>query len=160
MGGLGILNAVYHIPLYLMISRDYQNGWTNGGWRPSFVLFLLTGPQGNQYSPFCLLLFIFWTLRSFFVASLTCVVKCEGGMYSFTTTVPQKLRTVQKIKCNKRKNADFPVARRHLSSKALIQPAYLARIASWLAFVVAIFMVHEMATTKANQEMAPAKHAG
>ena len=30
-----------------------------------------------------------------------------------------------------------------ISLKALIQPAYLARVASWLAFVVAIFMVHE-----------------
>ena len=47
-----------------------------------------------------------------------------------------------------------------IALKALIQPAYLARVASWLAFVVAIFVVHEMATTKANQEMAPAKHAG
>ena len=32
--------------------------------------------------------------------------------------------------------------------KALIQPAYLARVASWLAFVVAIFMVHENGDNK------------
>ena len=34
------------------------------------------------------------------------------------------------------------------SLKALIQPAYLARVTSWLAFVVAIFMVHENGDNK------------
>ena len=32
--------------------------------------------------------------------------------------------------------------------KALIQPAYLARVASWLAFVVTIFMAHENGDNK------------
>ena len=38
--GLGNLNIVYYVLLYLMISRNYQNNWTNDGRRPSFVLFL------------------------------------------------------------------------------------------------------------------------
>ena len=33
--------------------------------------------------------------------------------------------------------------KKSLDLKALIQPAYLARVAPWLAFVVAIFMDHE-----------------
>ena len=34
------LNIVYCIPLYLMISRLYQNNWMNDGRYPSSVLFL------------------------------------------------------------------------------------------------------------------------
>ena len=44
--------------------------------------------------------------------------------------------------------------------KAPIQPSYLACVAPWLVFVVTIFMDHENATTKANQEISRAKHHG
>ena len=39
MRGMGNLNIVYCILLYFIISRNYQNNWTNNGNRPSFVLF-------------------------------------------------------------------------------------------------------------------------
>ena len=75
-------------------------------------------PQGNQYSPFCLLPFIFWTLRCIFG---TAVVELyvrgemrrrkdvkdtdlsrrgnakEPRMYNSTTAVPKMQRSVQKI---------------------------------------------------------------
>ena len=59
-------------------------------------------PQGNQYSLFCLLLFIFWTLRSFFGTAVV-LLRISPRMYNSTTAVPKKLRSVRKIKSNKQK---------------------------------------------------------
>ena len=44
--------------------------------------------------------------------------------------------------------------------KALIQPGRFAGATSWLAFVVAIFIGHEMAVTITNQKATHARYSG